>query len=155
MQGIDWTKVIETAISTAIVVLVPLLAAWITGLISSWRSKLAVEADDAWYEMAAKEAGAAVLETCQVLVDDAKAASADGKLTEKEKNSALTHAMDVAKASIGEIPAHIKPKFDAWIKAQIEAAVARLKLNKAAQQPVSLPMNGGVQTAVPAPSASR
>lgn len=149
MQGIDWTKVIETAISTAIVVLVPLFAAWITGLISSWRSKLAVEADDAWYEMAAKEASVAVLATFQGLVDDFKAASKDGKLTEDERAAALQHAMDIAKTNIGTIPAHIRPKFESWLRGQVEAAVAKFKLNKAAQQPVSLPTNGGVQTAAP------
>ena len=154
-MNINWNEIIQSAITALVVVLVPVLAAWLSGLFASWRSKLAVEADDAWYEMAGKEAAVAVLATLQVLVDDAKNASADGKLTEDEKNRALAHAMSVAKASIGEIPAHIKPRFDVWMKAQIEAAVAKLKLNKAAQQPTQLPTSGGVQISAPAPSGNR
>ena len=152
---INWNEIMQSAITALIVVLVPVLAAWLSGLFASWRSKLAVEADDAWYEMAGKEAAAAVLATLQVLVDDAKAASADGKLTEKEKNAALEHAMRIASESIGDIPAHIRPKFDSWIKTRIEAAVGSLKLNKAAQQPTQIPTNGGAQTVAAADLQTR
>jgi len=155
MPSIDWTKVLETAISTAIVVLVPLLAAWLTGLFASWRSKLAIEADDAWYEMAGKEAAVAVLATFQGLVDDFKAASKDGKLTEDERAAALQHAMDIAKTNIGAIPAHIRPKFEHWLRGQVEAAVAKFKLTKAAQQPTQLPTSGGVQAVAPADLQTR
>ena len=155
MPTINWQPIIEAAVSAAITIGIPLLAAALTGLISSWRASLAIKADDAWYVAAGRMVGAAVLATGQVLVDDAKAASADGKLSEDEKNKALNHAMTVARSMIGEIPAAIKPKFEAWLRAEVEAAVGKLKLMKAAQQPTQIPMNGGVQTAVPAPSASR
>lgn len=152
---INWQPIIESAVSAAITIGIPLLAALLTGLISSWRASLAVKADDAWYVAAGRMVGAAVLATGQVLVDDAKAASADGKLTEDEKNKALNHAMSVARSMIGEIPAAIKPKFEAWLRAEVEAAVGKLKLMKAAQQPTQIPTSGGVQTAAVAPSASR
>lgn len=154
MPTIDWQPIIEAAISAAITIGIPLLAAALTGLISSWRASLAIKADDAWYVAAGRMVGAAVLATGQVLVDDAKAAAADGKLTEDEKNKALAHAMSVARASIGEIPASIKPRFEAWLRAEVEASVGKLKLMKAAQQPTQLPTSGGVQISAPAPSAS-
>lgn len=154
-MNINWQPIIESAVSALIAVGVPLLAAALTGLISSWRSKLSVAADDAWYAQAGKEVAAAVLATGQVLVDDFRSAAKDGRLTEDEKSAALTHAMQLARAAIGDIPAHIRPKFEAWLRTQVEAAVGKLKLAKAAQQPVGIPTNGGVQTAAPAPSASR
>lgn len=152
---INWQPIIESAVSAAITIGIPLLVALLTGLISSWRASLAVKADDAWYMAAGRMVVTAVLSTAQVLVDDAKSASVDGKLTEDEKNKALAHAMSVARASIGEIPASIKPKFEAWLRAEVEAAVGKLKLMKAAQQPTQLPTSGGVQTSAPAASASR
>lgn len=154
-MNIDWNSIMQSAITALIAVLVPILAAWLTGLISSWRSKLSVAADDVWYTQAGKEVAAAVLATGQVLVDDFRSAAKDGKLTEDEKAAALTHAMQLARAAIGEIPAHIRPKFEAWLRTQVEAAVGRLKLAKAAQQPVSLPMSGVVQTAAAAGSPGR
>lgn len=155
MPTINWQPIIEAAVSAAITIGIPLLAAALTGLISSWRASLAIKADDAWYVAAGRMVGAAVLATGQVLVDDAKAASADGKLSEDEKNKALNHAMTVARSMIGEIPAAIKPKFEAWLRAEVEAAVGKLKLMKAAQQPVSLPPVGGGQISAPAASGSR
>jgi hypothetical protein len=152
---INWQPIIESAVSAAITIGIPLLAAMLTGLISSWRASLAVKADDAWYVAAGRMVEDAVLATGQVLVDDAKAASADGKLSEDEKNKALAHAMSVARSMIGDIPATIKPRFEAWLRAEVEAAVGKLKLMKAAQQPTQLPTSGGVQTAAVAPSASR
>jgi len=155
MPTINWQPIIESAVSALIAVGVPLLAAALTGLISSWRSRLSAAADDAWYTQAGKEVSAAVLATGQVLVDDFRSAAKDGKLTEDEKAAALTHAMQIARAAIGDIPAHIRPKFEAWLRTQVEAAVSKLKLAKAAQQPAQLPTSGGVQTVAPAPSASR
>jgi len=154
-MNIDWNNIMQSAITALITVLVPILAAWLSGLFESWRSKLATQADDAWYAQAGKEIAAAVLATGQVLVDDFKAAAADGKLTEDEKAKALAHAMQLARAAIGDIPAHIRPKFEAWLRTQVEAAVSKLKLAKAAQQPVGLPTSGGVQTVAPAVLQSR
>ena len=155
MQSINWQPIIESAISAAITIGIPLLAAALTGLISSWRASLAVKADDAWYVAAGRMVGAAVLATGQVLVDDAKAAAKDGKLSEDEKAAALSHAMSVARSMIGEIPSAIKPRFEAWLRAEVEAAVGRIKLMKASQQPVSLPTNGGVPTVPAAGSPAR
>jgi len=152
---INWQPIIEAAVSALITIGIPLLAAAITGLISSWRASLAAKADDAWYTAAARMVGVAVLATAQVLVDDAKAAAKDGKLSEDEKAAALSHAMSVARSMIGEIPSAIKPRFEAWLRAEVEAAVGRIKLMKASQQPVSLPTNGGVPTVPAAGSPAR
>lgn len=154
-MNINWEPIISSAVSAIITIGIPLLAAALTGLISSWRAALAAKSDDAWYTAAARMVGVAVLATAQVLVDDAKAAAKDGKLSEDEKAAALSHAMSVARSMIGEIPSAIKPKFDAWLRAEVEAAVGRIKLMKASQQPVSLPMSGVVQTSQAAGSQSR
>lgn len=152
---INWEPIISSAVSAIITIGIPLLAAAITGLISSWRTSLAAKADDAWYIAAGRMVGVAVLATGQVLVDDVKAAAKDGKLSEDEKNQALTHAMQVARSMIGEIPAAIKPKFEAWLRAEVEAAVGRIKLMKASQQPVQLPTNGGAPISAAAGSPAR
>jgi len=154
-MNINWEPIISSAVSAIITIGIPLLAAALTGLISSWRASLAVKADDAWYVAAGRMVGAAVLATGQVLVDDAKAAAKDGKLSEDEKAAALSHAMSVARSMIGEIPSAIKPRFEAWLRAEVEAAVGRIKLMKASQQPVSLPTNGGVPTVPAAGSPAR
>ena len=154
-MNINWEPIISSAVSAIITIGIPLLAAAITGLISSWRASLAAKADDAWYTAAARMVGVAVLATAQVLVDDAKAAAKDGKLSEDEKSAALTHAMSVARSMIGEIPSAIKPRFEAWLRAEVEAAVGRLKLMKASQQPVQLPTNGGAPISAAAGSPAR
>lgn len=154
-MNINWEPIISSAVSAIITIGIPLLAAALTGLISSWRASLAAKADDAWYTAAARMVGVAVLATGQVLVDDAKAAAKDGKLSEDEKAAALSHAMSVARSMIGEIPSAIKPRFESWLRAEVEAAVGRLKLMKASQQPTQLPTSGGAQISAAAHSPAR
>jgi len=73
----------------------------------------------------------AVVKTNQVLVDNLKQASADGKLTNEEINRAFVttynSALDLMGEEIREQVQKLVPNFDNWIRAKIEYYV---KMNK-------------------------
>lgn len=138
---IDWNVLLSKAVETAVIVLVPMLCAWLSGVLSAWRDSLKAKESKEWYEKAGVMLGSSVLSTMQILVNDAKDAAKDGKLSEDEKARAFAHARDAFLSQVGEIPAAVKPTIEAWIKAQIEAKIAKLKL----EAPKTLPFLGRLQ----------
>jgi len=138
---IDWNTLLSKAVETAVVVLVPIVCAWLSGLIQSWQNSLKSKESKEWYQQAEIKLESAVLATGQILVNDAKDMSKDGKLTEDEKATAFKHARDLFLAQVGEIPALIRPTIEAWIKAQIEAKIALFKK----EMPRTLPFLGQLQ----------
>lgn len=78
-----------------------------------------------------------VLEMAQTVVDDLKAKSADGKLTEDEIKAIKAAAFEKVKKLIsGDIYATLSTVFsdvEAWLKCKIEAEVKKLKMTSAAK----------------------
>lgn len=144
--GIDWSKIVEAILSTVLTVAVPFLTVKAIELIAAAKKWLDARKDESWYAWAGGIVADAVLATSQTLGDEIKEAAKDGKFTEEEKARLFNHARDLAIKNFGVIPGRILPVLESWVKAKIEAELAKLKILKQIG-PVSLPLPG-VQTAV-------
>ena len=142
-MNIDWNSVVQTALMALISVAVPILVYAMVGLVTSARDWFKSRKDSAWYFDAGFIVSDSVAATAQTLGDEIKEASKDGKFTEDEKAKLFTHAADMAKKAIGQVPAHIFPLFESWLRSKIEAEVAKLKwFSKTG--PASTPPVGGL-----------
>ena len=73
----------------------------------------------------------AVVIVGQTIVDDLKAKSTDGKLTDEEKAEVKNHAVIIAKQQLGIVGTFIMNivtgSVDKWIQSQIEFIVGKIK----------------------------
>lgn len=130
----DWHAIL----SEVGVVVIPILATFITGLLSKLiMTKVNNEFASGVLDRAQKEVFAATAEIGMTYVKKIKESAADGELTDAEKKAAKDAAVSVAKSNIGKKGLNSLAKVvggenvSNWIGNKVETSVASLKVTDA------------------------
>ena len=142
MNGINWNELLQGLLSSIIIAAVPVITAAALLALQRLKEYLEAKKDESWFAKAGWMVADAVYATSQILGDELKDAARDGKLTEEEKSRLFQHAKDLAIKNIGSVPAKLLPAFESWVRAKIEAELAKLKILQKVG-PASLPPVGG------------
>ena len=148
-MNIDWNSILNSALVAVVAAVVPIITAGLIHLISAAVAWFAAKKDESWFMRAGWIVADAVLATSQTLGDELKEAAKDGKFSEEEKARLFSHAKDLAMKNLGQVPGRILPMLESWLRAKIEAELAKLKILQKIG-PASLPP-AGVPAAAPSP----
>jgi len=123
----DWHTLLNDIIKAVVIAAIPAL----TGLVAlafSWLREYAkTHIQNAILQRITNEAFEVVLAVGQAIGDDFKKAAADGKLSEDEKATLKTRAINALKLRLIDIPKHLLPNLETRLSEAIEAAVAKKK----------------------------
>jgi hypothetical protein len=147
--SVDWGKILESILVVVITTVVPLVVYAFINLLTYAKDWLKAKEKESWFYWAGGIVADAVLSTSQTLGEQIKEAAKDGKFTDEEKAMLFNTAKDLAFKNLGVIPGKFLPMIEGWIRAKIEAELAKLKIFQK-MGPASLPPVG-VPAAAPSP----